>query len=137
MTTATENATVLISHNTNNHTEKRCKFSRTTRVKICNNWISSLLRWLGFDVFVTPVSIGDPVYWMMWDSVPKQYFVSEAVYVTEVGKRGFRIAFPEEDPDEYDDFYLYSEIGQYIFLSEQDAEEWIEKNGHIPPELPF
>ena len=137
MTTATENATVLISHDTNNNRKKKCKLSRKTRVNICNKWISPLLRGLGFDVFVTPVSIGDPVYWIMWDSVPKQHFVSEAEYVTEVGKIGFRIASQDEDPDECDDFYLYSEIGQYIFLSEQDAEEWIEKNGHIPPELPF
>ena len=137
MTTATENATVLISHDTSNHTKKKYMLSRKTRVKICNKWISPLLRGLGFDVFVTPVSIGDPVYWIMWDSVPKQYFVSEAEYVTEVGKIGFRIVSQDDDPDEYDDFYLDSEIGQYIVLCEEDAEEWIEKNSHIPPELPF
>ena len=134
LTTAKNKAKRLISRNTSNHSQMKCRISPNTRAMIFNKWITPLVHWLGLDVFGTPVKKGDLVYWPIWDSVPKEYEVSNGEPITEVGSRGFFLSSLYYGPDDCDEFYPYSEIGKSIFLCEEDVEKWIKKNGHIPPE---
>lgn len=130
-------AQCLVSFDTNRLRKKRYLLSPQIRVTIFNFCVEPIARWLGLEVFGTPVRKGDPVYWPIWDSVPKEYQVSNAEYITEVGSRGFFLSSQYDDPEACDEFYPYSEIGKSIFLCEEDVEKWIKKKGHIPPKPLF
>ena len=133
ITPAKKKAKLLVSRNAKKNMKYKCWLSPRTRAMIFNKYITPVVRWFGLDVFGTPVKKGDLVYWPIWDSVPKEYQVSNGEPITEVGSRGFFLSSLYDDPDDCDEFYPYTELGKSIFLCEEDVEKWIKKNGHIPP----
>lgn len=73
-------------------------------------------------MFTTPVRVGDSVWPICWDKVPKKWVVNDKPErVNEVGSMGFFLSATLCDPEDIDEFHPYEEIGDVYFLSREEA----------------
>lgn len=67
---------------------------------------------------LSPVKVGDRVWFICWDKVAKAWVVDETPYtIEEVGTKGFFVSYDEEDPIEFDEYVFFDDIGDECFLS--------------------
>lgn len=71
-------------------------------------------------IVVPPVKVGDKLYSVTYDTVPKQYVIGAPEEIVEVGTRGFFFAW-KTDTKYPVEFHPYEEIGQEFFLTLEDA----------------
>lgn len=72
----------------------------------------------GGGIPLSPVKIGDNVWFICWDKVAKTWNVDETPYtIEEVGVKGFFVSYDEEEPVEFDEYVLFDDIGDECFLS--------------------
>lgn len=72
------------------------------------------------NVFVPPVKVGDKLYSVTYDKVPKEYVIGDPEEIVEVGTRGFFFAW-KTDTKYPVEFHPYEELGKEYFLTFEDA----------------
>ncbi len=75
-----------------------------------------------------PCKVGDTVYYIFKAEIDRNaingFIVSEPIKITEVGTRGFwTSAFPNEHPDDMDNFEPWDSIDKTVFLTKEAAEQ--------------
>lgn len=73
-------------------------------------------------VFAPPCKIGDKLYTVIYDNVPKKWYIAED-NISEVGKKGLSISLDAG----FFDYIPYSEIGKDYFLNREEAEKALEE----------
>ncbi len=79
-----------------------------------------------------PCKVGDTIYYIFKAEIDRNaingFIVSEPIKITEVGTRGFwTSAFPNEHPDDMDNFEPWDSIGKTVFLTKEEAEQALKK----------
>ena len=72
----------------------------------------------GGGIPLSPVKIGDKVWFICWDHVANEWVADEhPVQINDVGTKGFYTSETLCDPDDIDEFHPFDEIGDVCFLS--------------------
>ena len=73
-------------------------------------------------LFKTPLKVGDMLWPIYWDKVPKTWNVDrKPERVNEVGSQGFFVSADYSDPEAIDEFHPYEKIGDEWFRSYEEA----------------
>lgn len=71
---------------------------------------------------LSPVKVGDRVWFICWDKVANAWVVDdEPCVIEEVGTKGFFVSYEDDEPIEFDEYVLFDEIGDKCFLSHETA----------------
>lgn len=73
-------------------------------------------------VIVPRCKIGDKLYTLIYDNVPKEWYIAEEP-ITEVGKKGLFISLDAG----FFDYIPYLELGKDYFLNKEEAEKALEE----------
>lgn len=79
-------------------------------------------------VIVPPCKVGDTAYFLIEDTVAGEKYISPE-QITDVCTKGFYTS-GHEDSDENGDLWLWSDVGEIVFLDKTKAEEVL-KGGKV------
>ena len=78
-------------------------------------------------VIVPPCKVGDTAYFVLYDGVDDEWFIS-AEPIVDVCTKGFYTS-GHEGSTENGDLWQWSEIGKIVFLSKEEAERALKERG--------